>query len=78
MEDIIAVLIVKGKDSIQFRDFDLLGHVNPLMQLKWCTWIGAALFFWGWFHQRRCHAILVSLIYLYDNFHSIRFYAKIS
>ncbi|KAL8472305.1 hypothetical protein ACS0TY_029501 [Phlomoides rotata] len=61
VEDIIAVFIVKGKDIIQFGDFDLLGHVNPLMQLKWCTWIGAALFFWGWYHQYRCHAILGSL-----------------
>lgn len=77
VEEIIAVFIVKGKDGMQFEEFDLLGHLNPLMQLKWCTWIGALVFLWGWFHQRHCHAILVSLTYLYDNVHSTRFHFKI-
>ncbi|KAK4401444.1 Polyprenol reductase 2 [Sesamum angolense] len=46
---------------MQVTEFDLWGHVNLLMHLKWYVWFGAALFSWGWIHQRRCHAILGSL-----------------
>lgn len=56
-----AEFIVKGKDRMQVDEFDLWGYVNPLLQLKWYVWIGAAVFFWGWIHQERCHAILGSL-----------------
>ncbi|KAL0341401.1 UNVERIFIED_CONTAM: Polyprenol reductase 2 [Sesamum radiatum] len=51
----------KGKERMQVTEFDLWGHVNLLMHLKWYVWFGAALFSWGWIHQRRCHAILGSL-----------------
>ncbi|KAI3451301.1 hypothetical protein Pfo_007966 [Paulownia fortunei] len=56
-----AEFVVKGKDRMQVTEFDLWGHLNPLMQLKWYVWIGAAFFSWGWIHQRCCHAILGSL-----------------
>lgn len=74
MADLFVEFFVKGKDRMQVGEFDLWGHVSPLMQLKWYAWIGAAFFFWGWIHQRCCHAILVSLICPYDIFHSTGFH----
>lgn len=59
--NLIAEFVVKGKDGMQVTEFDLWGHVIPLLQLKWYAWVGAALFFWGWIHQHRCHAILGSV-----------------
>ncbi|KAL7143840.1 hypothetical protein ABFS83_08G218600 [Erythranthe nasuta] len=56
-----AEFVVKGKDRMQVTEYDLWGHLNPLIHLKWYVWIGAAFFSWGWIHQRRCHAILGSL-----------------
>ncbi|KAI3502300.1 hypothetical protein L1887_30334 [Cichorium endivia] len=35
--------------------------VIPFLRLPWYAWIGAAIFLWGWVHQRRCHQILGSL-----------------
>ncbi|PIM99037.1 putative steroid reductase [Handroanthus impetiginosus] len=61
LANLFAEFIVKGKDRMQVKEFDVWGLVNPLTQLKWYAWVGAAFFFWGWFHQRRCHAILGSL-----------------
>ncbi|KAL0356618.1 UNVERIFIED_CONTAM: Polyprenol reductase 2 [Sesamum calycinum] len=58
---LFAEFVVKGKERMQVTEFDLWGHVNLLMHLKWYVWFGAALFSWGWIHQRRCHAILGSL-----------------
>ncbi|KAL6539753.1 Polyprenol reductase 2 [Orobanche hederae] len=49
------------KRLMQVAEFNFWGHVNPLLQQKWYAWIGAAFFFWGWIHQRRCHAILGSI-----------------
>lgn len=65
MANLSAEFIVKGKDRMQVDEFDLWGYVNPLLQLKWYVWIGAAVFCWGWIHQERCHAILVSFIGIY-------------
>lgn len=59
--NLLAEFVIKGKDRMQVTEFDLWGHVHPLLKLKWYAWIGAAFFFWGWIHQRRCHAILGSL-----------------
>ncbi|KAF2322807.1 hypothetical protein GH714_031013 [Hevea brasiliensis] len=53
--------IVKGKDAMQAIEFDWYDFVNPLLKLGWCQWVGATIFFWGWIHQLRCHAILGSL-----------------
>ncbi|KAG8368147.1 hypothetical protein BUALT_Bualt15G0014800 [Buddleja alternifolia] len=58
---LLAEFIVKGKNRMQVTELDLWGIVNPLMQLKWYVWIGAAFFSWGWIHQLCCHAILGSL-----------------
>ncbi|KAL6539830.1 hypothetical protein OROHE_011601 [Orobanche hederae] len=69
---LLAEFIVKGKDRMQVTEFNFRGHVNPLLQLKWYSWIGAAFFFWGWIHQRRCHAILGSIR---ENSHRIDDYA---
>ncbi|KAH6803772.1 3-oxo-5-alpha-steroid 4-dehydrogenase family protein [Perilla frutescens var. frutescens] len=70
--NMIAQFVVKGKDRMQIQEFDFWGHVIPLLQLKWYAWIGAAVFFWGWIHQRRCHAILGSLR---ENGHKVDDYA---
>ncbi|KAB1224559.1 Polyprenol reductase 2 [Morella rubra] len=57
----VAEFIVRGKNQMPAIDFDWWGFVSPIMKLGWCQWIGAAIFSWGWIHQRRCHAILGSL-----------------
>ncbi|KAM1763627.1 polyprenol reductase 2-like [Malus sylvestris] len=57
----VAEFIVKGKSSMREVEFDWLQLVNSLLKLGWLQWIGAAIFFWGWIHQRQCHAILGSL-----------------
>ncbi|CAN7090251.1 hypothetical protein IGI04_033872 [Brassica rapa subsp. trilocularis] len=50
-----------GKSHTFTPEFDLLSSLSPLIKLGWCQLIGAAVFMWGWLHQRRCHAILGSL-----------------
>ncbi|KAF3340377.1 polyprenol reductase 1 isoform X1 [Carex littledalei] len=57
----IAEFIVKGRDRMPDLRIDPPGLVGPLFSLGWCQWVGAAVFFWGWFHQLRCHSILGSL-----------------
>lgn len=57
---LIQEFIVKGKDRMLATEVDWWRFLNPLIQLQWYSWIGAAIFFWGWIHQHRCHAILVS------------------
>ncbi|GMY05614.1 polyprenol reductase 2 [Fagus crenata] len=57
----VAEFIVKGKNRMPAMELDWWEFVNPLIKLGWRQWIGAAIFFWGWIHQRRCHAILGSL-----------------
>ncbi|KAK1275711.1 Polyprenol reductase 1 [Acorus gramineus] len=32
-----------------------------LLRFRWCQWLGAAIFMWGWIHQYHCHSILGSL-----------------
>ncbi|XP_073278459.1 polyprenal reductase 2-like [Primulina huaijiensis] len=56
-----AEFVVKGKDRMKITEYDVWGHVNPLLLLKWYAWLGAAVFFFGWIHQYRCHTILGSL-----------------
>ncbi|KAI3959165.1 hypothetical protein MKX01_023841 [Papaver californicum] len=59
-----AEFIVKGRDKMlipPISEIDWLVYVQPLAALEWSQWIGAAIFIWGWIHQRRCHAILGSL-----------------
>uniref|UniRef100_A0A6N2MDG2 Uncharacterized protein n=1 Tax=Salix viminalis TaxID=40686 RepID=A0A6N2MDG2_SALVM len=57
----VMEFIVKGRSSIQAIEFDWWDIVNPFLNLGWFQWIGAAIFLWGWIHQYRCHAILVSI-----------------
>ncbi|XP_051146346.1 polyprenol reductase 2-like [Andrographis paniculata] len=59
--NLFSEFVGKGKDTIQETEVDVVGLVNPLSQFEWYVWIGTAIFFWGWIHQRRCHAILGSL-----------------
>ncbi|KAJ4811679.1 3-oxo-5-alpha-steroid 4-dehydrogenase 3 [Rhynchospora pubera] len=56
----IAEFIVKGRDKMSDLRIDPPGLVNPLLSLGWCQWVGAAIFFFGWVHQFRCHSILGS------------------
>lgn len=56
----VAEFIVKGKNQIPRTEFDWWEFVSPLIRLRWYSWIGMTIFFWGWIHQRRCHAILVA------------------
>lgn len=58
---LIQEFIVKGKDRMLATEVDWWRFLNPLIQLRWYSWIGAAIFFWGWIHQHHCHAILGSL-----------------
>ncbi|CAK9162046.1 unnamed protein product [Ilex paraguariensis] len=60
-ENLVMEFVVKGKNQMPVSEFDFSGFVNHLLRLRWYAWIGAAIFFWGWIHQRRCHAILGSL-----------------
>ncbi|KAL7236938.1 hypothetical protein ACSBR1_020095 [Camellia fascicularis] len=57
----VVEFIVKGNNQIPATEFDWWGFASPLMTLRWYSWIGMAIFLWGWIHQRRCHAILGSL-----------------
>ncbi|KAK2978297.1 hypothetical protein RJ640_017148 [Escallonia rubra] len=57
----LVEFIVKGKNRMSVTEFDMWAFVSPLIKFRWHLWIGAAIFLWGWLHQRRCHAILGSL-----------------
>ncbi|GMN55797.1 hypothetical protein TIFTF001_024925 [Ficus carica] len=57
----VAEFIVKGKSRMPSLEFDWWEFTIPLVKLGWFQRIGAAIFFYGWIHQRRCHAILGSL-----------------
>lgn len=50
--------IVKGKNQMPVIEFDWWGYMSSLMKLGWPSWLGAAIFIWGWIHQHHCHAIL--------------------
>lgn len=58
---IVAELAIRSNNQMPSSEFDWWGSLNPLLNLGRSQWIGAATFFWGWIHQRRCHAILGSL-----------------
>ncbi|XP_050228356.1 polyprenol reductase 2-like [Mercurialis annua] len=51
---------VKNED-VSSVDFNWWYYIEPIVKLGWCQLAGAAIFAWGWVHQRRCHAILGSL-----------------
>lgn len=57
----ITEFIVKGEDQMAPLEFQWSEYLSPLLKLGWCQWVGAAIFFWGWLHQRCCHAILGNL-----------------
>ncbi|WCJ32580.1 Polyprenol reductase 2 [Euphorbia peplus] len=49
--------IVKNQNAFA-TNFDWWGYIEPIINLQWFQWVGAAIFAWGWVHQQRCHAIL--------------------
>ncbi|KAL2925134.1 Polyprenol reductase 2 [Bienertia sinuspersici] len=57
----VAEFIVKGKNRMPPPEFQWLEYLSPLLKLGWIQWVGAVIFFCGWLHQRRCHAILGNL-----------------
>ncbi|KAL9244965.1 hypothetical protein vseg_018677 [Gypsophila vaccaria] len=59
--NLLAEIIVKGKNHMLPADFHSSEYFIPLGRPGWCQWVGAVIFFWGWFYQRRCHAILGNL-----------------
>ncbi|KAL5994734.1 hypothetical protein ACLOJK_024787 [Asimina triloba] len=59
--NLLAEVIVMGKDHLADFDFDWREFVKPLTKLGLCQWIGLVVFLWGSIHQYRCHAILGSL-----------------
>ncbi|KAA8536038.1 hypothetical protein F0562_028516 [Nyssa sinensis] len=61
VENWVAEFIVKGRNRMPITEIDWWGLANPLLKLRWYSWIGLAIFLWGWIHQQRCHAILGSL-----------------
>nr|GEU64098.1 3-oxo-5-alpha-steroid 4-dehydrogenase family protein [Tanacetum cinerariifolium] len=55
-------IMVNGKNTLlSNHKFNIGILVTPFLVLRWYAWLGAAIFLWGWVHQRRCHAILGSL-----------------
>jgi hypothetical protein len=65
LQDQIAEFIVKGRARMPDLVIDSSFLLKPLLKLGWCQWIGAVIFIWGSLHQTRCHAILVSIHFLY-------------
>ncbi|XP_074275472.1 polyprenal reductase 2-like [Silene latifolia] len=59
--NLLSEFIVKGKNQMPPVDFQWLEYLRPLLRLGWCQLVGVVIFFWGWFHQRRCHVILGNL-----------------
>ncbi|CAM8966578.1 unnamed protein product [Rhodiola kirilowii] len=59
--DQVAELSVMGQEKVSVIEYDFWGYLKPMTKLGWCQLVGAAVFFWGWVHQRNCHAILGSL-----------------
>lgn len=60
----LSEFIVRGKNQMPPSEIDFWEIASPLLKLQLRQWIGAALVFWGWIHQRRCHAILVCITIL--------------
>ncbi|CAM8986485.1 unnamed protein product [Rhodiola kirilowii] len=52
---------VMAQKRMPIIEYDFWGYLKPITKLGWCQWAGAAIFFWGWIHQCKCHAILGSL-----------------
>ncbi|XP_012573247.2 polyprenal reductase 2 isoform X1 [Cicer arietinum] len=61
LANLATEFIVKGKNQMPVPELDFWLILNPLTKLGWKHWISAAVFFWGWIHQYRCHKILGSL-----------------
>uniref|UniRef100_A0A7N0VFA9 3-oxo-5-alpha-steroid 4-dehydrogenase C-terminal domain-containing protein n=1 Tax=Kalanchoe fedtschenkoi TaxID=63787 RepID=A0A7N0VFA9_KALFE len=59
--DQVAEFYVIGQERMSVIEHEFWGYLKPLTKLGWCEWAGAAIFLWGWIHQRNCHAILGSL-----------------
>lgn len=61
----VTEFIVRGKDhmmsQIRGSDLDWCVFVSALVRLNWYSWLGTAIFFYGWVHQLRCHSILGSM-----------------
>ncbi|PWA44729.1 3-oxo-5-alpha-steroid 4-dehydrogenase family protein [Artemisia annua] len=59
LKNVANDFIVNGKNPmLSNHKFNIGILVTPLLMLRWYAWLGAAIFLWGWVHQRRCHAIL--------------------
>lgn len=61
VEQLVLEFIVKGKTRMSAPEIEFWTFVTPIIRLRWYVWVGAAIFLWGWIHQRRCHEILGSL-----------------
>ncbi|XP_057545394.1 polyprenol reductase 2-like [Amaranthus tricolor] len=59
--NIMAEFTVKGKNHMPPLEVQWFEYLSPLFKLGWFQWIGAATFFYGCLHQRRCHAVLGNL-----------------
>ncbi|CAM9003875.1 unnamed protein product [Rhodiola kirilowii] len=59
--DQVAEFSVMGQEKVSVMEYDFWGYLKPMTKLGWCQFAGAAVFLWGWVHQRDCHAILGSL-----------------
>ncbi|XP_051133846.1 polyprenol reductase 2-like [Andrographis paniculata] len=49
------------EEGLRTFKFDPSRLIDALIGFKWYMWLGAAIFSWGWIHQRNIHAILGSL-----------------
>ncbi|KAK7381318.1 hypothetical protein VNO78_33925 [Psophocarpus tetragonolobus] len=61
LANLVTEFIVKGKNQMLVTELEFWQFLAPLFKLGWKHWIGAAVFLWGWIHQRQCHKILGSL-----------------
>lgn len=60
----VSEFIVRGRAAMPDLQLDWWEYARPFLQLGWYQWAGATIFIWGWCHQLRCHAILVSFRFL--------------
>ncbi|KAK7312287.1 hypothetical protein VNO77_36047 [Canavalia gladiata] len=61
LSNLATEFIIKGKNQMPMPEVEFWQVINPLINLGWKHWIGAAIFLWGWIHQYQCHKILGSL-----------------
>ncbi|XP_047332351.1 polyprenol reductase 2-like [Impatiens glandulifera] len=58
---VFQFIMVRESHVTSTTEFNLWELLILVLSVKWYSWIGMVIFFWGWLHQRTCHEILGSL-----------------